>query len=72
MNIKLDKEWVVSYIKIYIITFIVMLVFNQFKYGNCYEMYCLSAAFNKLWIFAAVVSLGIKIFFFNKPSDGDK
>jgi len=43
-------------IKIFLVTFVVVLVVNQLFYGACFKSYCLSAAFPKVAIIATIIS----------------
>ncbi|PSU21540.1 hypothetical protein CTM84_09315 [Photobacterium kishitanii] len=53
---------------IFIPTFIVVMIINQFLYGACFKTYCLSAAFPKV----VILSLAISAFIYFVKRDEDK
>lgn len=51
-------------LKIFIPTFIVVLIFNQMAYGFCFKGYCIASAFPKVTILSLLISAFI--YFVNK------
>lgn len=48
-----------SFCKNFIITFLAVMVINQFFYGNCYEDHCLAAALPKVIVISLIVAFGL-------------
>lgn len=46
-------------LKIFVPTFIVILILNQLFYGACFEAYCIAAAFPKVIVLSLLVSVFI-------------
>lgn len=42
--------------KIFLSTFVIVLILNQMAYGSCFEGYCIAAAFPKVTILSVVIS----------------
>ena len=55
-------------LSIFIPTFIVVMIINQFFYGACFKAYCLAAAFPKV----VMLSLAISAFIYFVKRDEDK
>ncbi len=51
-------------LKIFIPTFVIVLIFNQMTYGSCFKGYCIAAAFPKVIVLSLLISAFI--YFVNK------
>ncbi|ENM3851143.1 hypothetical protein VCSRO184_3530 [Vibrio cholerae] len=56
-------------LKIFVPTFIVVLIVNQMAYGSCFKGYCISAAFPKVTILSLLISAFI---YWVSKSEGEK
>lgn len=43
-------------IVIFVITFCVVMIFNQIGYGSCFSSYCMTAAIPKVTVISVVIS----------------
>ena len=57
-------------LSIFIPTFIIVMIINQFFYGACFKAYCLSAAFPKVIILSLAISAFI--YFVNRDENEKK
>jgi hypothetical protein len=47
---------------VFILSCTVLVIFNQSKYGNCYEGHCVNAAISNVWFTALIISVGYGIY----------
>lgn len=43
-------------LKIFVPTFVIVLILNQMAYGSCFKGYCIAAAFPKVTILSLLIS----------------